>query len=95
MTSKTSISSKKSEEKSNNSTIHTKKMKIRNIVVNPSEYFRNKSIDINRTISLNNINNNHDIDFNTNTLKFIKLIAKLEIKNIMFRYFILWKKGKK
>ena len=94
MTSKTSISSKKSEEKSNTSAIHTKKMKIRNIVVNPSEYFRTKSIDINRSISLNNINS-HDIDFNPNTLKLIKLIGKLEFKNIMFKYFILWKKSKK
>ena len=94
LTSKSSISSKKSEEISNSSAIHTKKMKIRNIVVNPSEYFRNNPIDINGSISLNNINN-YDIYFNPNTLKFIKLIAKLEIKNIMFRYFILWKKGKK
>ena len=94
MTSKTSISSKKSEDKSNISDIPLKKMKIKNIVVNPTEYYRYNTIEINKSISLNNINI-HDIDYNPNALKLIKLIVKIENKNIIFRYFNSWKKNKK
>ena len=93
LTSKTIISSKKSEDQ-NISGVHTKKMKIKNIIVNPSEYFRNYSMAIDRSIDLNRINSN-DIDLNPNIFKLLKLIDKLETKNIMYKYFISWKKGKK
>ena len=94
LTSKTSLSSKKSEEKSNMSGVHVKKMKIKNIVVNPSEYFRNKSSIIKDNFCFNNLNSN-DLDFNPNVIKLLKLINKIEMKNLQYKYFIFWKKGKK
>ena len=51
LTSKTSIGSAKSEEKLNNSSFHTKKMRIKNITINPVEYF--KKNPINKSLSLN------------------------------------------
>ena len=85
MTSKTSIGSIKSEGKSNNSSIQTKKMRIKNVVVNPSDYLAN--ILINSSIHNNNI-------INTKSFKLIKLIDKIECKNLRFKYFKLWKKVK-
>ena len=95
LTSKTSISSKKSEDpNTSTSGAHVKKMKIKNIVVNPAEFFRNYSVNIDRTIDFNKVNYN-DLDTNTNIFKLLKLIDKLETKTIMFKYFMSWKKGKK
>jgi hypothetical protein len=71
-------------------------MKIKNIVVSPYDYFKNKSINISRSLSLaENYNYSHDIDYNPNILKLLNLISKIEIKNIIYKYFIFWKKGKK
>jgi hypothetical protein len=96
LTSKTSLSSKKSEDKSNTSAVHVKKMKIKNIVVNPSDYFRNKSGIISDNFLINNLNNNsNDLDYNPNIFKLLKLIDKIEKKNLQYKYFIFWKKGKK
>ena len=74
-------------------------MKIKNIVVSPYDYFKNKSINIgniSRSLSLNaNYNYIHDLDYNPNVLKLLNLISKIEAKNIIYKYFIFWKKGKK
>ena len=91
MTSKTSIGSIKSEGQSNNSLIQTKKMRIKNVVVNPSDYIANILINNNSPIN-NNIHNNNII--NTNTIKLINLIDKIESKNLKFKCFKSWKKAK-
>ena len=90
MTSKTSLGSIKSEEKSNNSLIQTKKMRIKNVVVNPSDYIAN--ILIKNNSSLNNSIHNNII--NTNSIKLINLIDKIESKSLKFKCFKSWKKAK-
>ena len=95
MTSKTSIGSIKSEGKSNNSLIQTKKMRIKNVVVNPSDYFANILINNNSSLYSNrnnNIHNNNNI--NTNSIKLINLIDKVESKNLKFKCFKSWKELK-
>ena len=90
MTSKTSIGSIKSEGQSNNSLIQTKKMRIKNVVVNPSDYIAN--ILIKNNSSLNNSIHNNII--NTNSIKLINLIDKIESKSLKFKCFKSWKKAK-
>ena len=90
MTSKTSLGSIKSEGKSNNSLIQTKKMRIKNVVVNPSDYIAN--ILIKNNSSLNNSIHNNII--NTNSIKLINLIDKIESKSLKFKCFKSWKKAK-
>jgi hypothetical protein len=94
MTSHT-LSSKKSEEKSNSSSVNTKKMRIKNVVVNPYVYYKSNSNHKFDSILFNTNNNITNLDSNPNILKFFKLIDKIENKNIKFKYFIFWKKGKK
>ncbi len=94
ITSKTSLSSKKSEENANSSGVHTKKMRVKNIVVNPSVYFRNNSSNTKTHMLFKNFLSNN-LDYNPNILKLLNLINKIENKNIKFKYFIFWKKGKK
>ena len=84
MTSKTSIGSIKSEGKSNNSSIQTKKMRIKNVEVNPSDYLANFLIN----------NNIHNKNVNPNSIKLIKLIDKVESKTLVYKYFKSWKKIK-
>ena len=91
MTSKTSIGSIKSEGKSNNSLLQTKKMRIKNVVVNPSDYIANILMNNNSSLYSNNNTNNN---INANTIKLIKLIDKIESKNLRFKYFKYWKKIK-
>lgn len=97
MTSKTSIGSIKSEGKSNNSLIQTKKMRIKNVVVNPSDYIANILINNNSSLYSsinNNIDNNNNNNVKANSIKLINLIDKIDSKNLRFKYFKLWKKIK-
>ncbi len=87
ITSKTSIGSLKSEGKSNNSSIiHSKKMRIKNIVVNSSAYL---------TTSLLSDNNANYNNMNPNKQKAINLLClldRIDNKHSMYRYFKYWKK---
>ena len=94
MTSKTSIGSIKSEGKSNNSLIQTKKMRIKNVVVNPSDYLANILINNNSSLYSNRNNNIHNNNINTNSIKLINLIDKVESKNLKFKCFKSWKELK-
>ena len=89
ITSKTSIGSIKSEGKSNSSSIQTKKMRIKNVVVKPSIYL---------TTTL--INNSSDTNiFKTNqnkkALQLLCLLDKIDNKIIIYKSFTYWKKKKK
>ena len=86
MTSKTSIGSIKSEGKSNSSSIQTKKMRIKNVVVNPKEY-------ITTTLLNNNLLYNNNA--NKTNKKFIKLLYimdKIDNKTMKYKCFKFWKK---
>jgi len=89
ITSKTSIGSIKSDAKSNSSSIHTKKMRIRNIVVNPSEYLTTTLIN-NNPIYNKNINKK-----NKRIIKLLLLIDKIDNNNMIFKCFKHWKNKKK
>ena len=94
MTSNSSLGSFRSEEKSNYSTVHTKKMRIKNIVVNPIEFYQNKLL--NRTVSTCNYDNsNFDNDISPIIMKLSKILDKIELKNTKFKYFRIWKKDEK
>ena len=85
ITSKTSLGSIKSEDKSNSSIIHTKKMRIKNIVVNQTEYLTTTLLN-NSQIYQNSINKNKKI------IKLLYLIDKIDNKNSMYKVFKYWKK---
>ena len=85
ITSKTSIGSIKSEGKSNSSTIHTKKMRIKNVVVGQTEYLTTTLLN-NSQMNMNNINKNKK------TIKLLFLIDKIDNKNLMYKCFKYWKK---
>ena len=85
ITSKTSIGSIKSEGKSNSSTIHTKKMRIKNVVVGQTEYLTTTLLN-NSQMNMNNINKNKKI------IKLLFLIDKIDNKNLMYKCFKYWKK---
>ena len=88
ITSKTSIGSIKSEGKSNSSSIQTKKMRIKNVVINPTEYLA--------TTLLNNKKYSNSANIkNTKFLKLLTLMDKLDNKNLIFKCFKYWKKIKK
>ena len=89
MTSKTSIGSIKSEGKSNSSSIQTKKMRIKNIVVNPTEYITTTLFN-NSQIYNNNISNKNKI-----FIKLFSLLDKIDNKNMIFKCFKYWKKNQK
>ena len=86
----------KNEEKSNISAkgVSTKKMRIKKNIVDPLEYFRSCSINFNKRKASNNFNDTYN-DSNPNLMKLFYLVDKIEIKSIKYRYFTLWKKGKK
>ena len=86
ITSKTSIGSIKSEAKSNSSNIQTKKMRIKNIVVNPEEYIA--------TTLLNN-NPLYNSSVNKTKKSYIKLLNimdKIDNKSMKYKCFKYWKK---
>ena len=89
LTSKTSIGSIKSEGKSNSSSIQTKKMRIKNIVVNPTEYITTTLFN-NSQIYNNNISNKNKI-----FIKLFCLLDKIDNKNMIFKCFKYWKKNQK
>ena len=89
LTSKTSIGSIKSEGKSNSSSIQTKKMRIKNIVVNPTEYITTTLFN-NSQIYNNNISNKNKI-----FIKLFSLLDKIDNKNMIFKCFKYWKKNQK
>ena len=98
MTSKTSIGSAKSEDKSHNSSFHTKKMRIKNISITPVEYY--KKNPLNKSLSLsffkynsNNMNKTGN-DLDSIILKVSNVVDKIQIKNIMYKYFKIWKNKK-
>ena len=86
ITSKTSIESIKSEGKSNSSSIQTKKMRIKNIVVNPKEYIT--------TTFLNNISlyNNNTNKANKKYIKLLYIMDKIDNKTMKYKCFKFWKK---
>ena len=88
LTSKTSIGSIKSEGKSNSSSIQTKKMRIKSVIVNPTEYITTTLIN-NNQIS-NNISNKNKI-----FIKIFCLLNKIDNKIMVFKCFKYWKKNKK
>ena len=94
--SKISNNLNKNEEKSNISAmgVSTKKMRIKKNIVDPLEYFRSCSLNFNKRKASNNFNDTYN-DSNPNLMKLFYLVDKIEIKSIKYRYFKLWKKGKK
>ena len=94
--SKISNNLNKNEEKSNISAmgVSTKKMRIKKNIVDPLEYFRSGSLNFNKRKASNNFNDTYN-DSNPNLMKLFYLVDKIEIKSIKYRYFKLWKKGKK
>ena len=89
LTSKTSVGSIKSEGKSNSSSIQTKKMRIKNIIVDPTEYIATTLFN-NSHIYKNNISNQNKI-----FIKLFCLLDKIDNKNMIFKCFKYWKKKKK
>ena len=86
MTSKTSIGSIKSEGKSNSSSIQTKKMRIKNVVVNPKEY-------ITTTLLNNNpLYNNNANKANKKFIKLLYIMDKIDNKTMKYKCFKFWKK---
>ena len=85
ITSKTSIGSIKSEGKSNSS-IQTKKMRIKNVVVNPKEY-------ITTTLLNNNpLYNNNANKANKKFIKLLYIMDKIDNKTMKYKCFKFWKK---
>ena len=85
ITSKTSIGSIKSEGKSNSS-IQTKKMRIKNVVVNPKEY-------ITTTLLNNNpLYNSKAIKTNKKYIKLLYIMDKIDDKTMKYKCFKFWKK---
>ena len=85
ITSKTSIGSIKSEGKSNSS-IQTKKMRIKNVVVNPKEY-------ITTTLLNNNpLYNSNAIKTNKKYIKLLYIMDKIDDKTMKYKCFKFWKK---
>ena len=68
-------------------------MRIKNVVVNPSDYIANILINNNSSL-YSNSNTQRNNNINANTIKLIKLIDKIESKNLRFKYFKYWKKIK-
>ena len=89
ITSKTSIGSFKSEGKSNSSSIHVKKMRIKNVIVNPSDYLTTTLIN-NDSNSQKFINKNKKI-----IIKLLCLLDKIDNINMIFKCFKYWKNNKK
>ncbi len=86
ITSKTSIGSIKSEGKSNSSSIQTKKMRIKNIVVNPHEYLAT-------TLLNNQVYNNTNIKYKR-YLKILLIMDKIDNKSMKYKCFKYWKNNK-
>ena len=89
ITSKTSIGSIKSEGKSNSSSIQTKKMRIKNVVVKPSIYLTTTLI--NNSLDSNIFKTNQ----NKKAFQLLCLLDKIDNKIIIYKSFTYWKKKKK
>ena len=94
MTSKTSIGSIKSDGKSSSSLLPTKKMRIKNMIVNSRDYLTTSLININNNSIYNHITNSNN-NIYKNVIKLLNLIDKMEGKKLLFKCFKNWKKNKK
>ena len=73
-------------------------MKVKNIVVDPSQFFVNKQLNRSYSISFynyNNIINKYGIDLGQRTMKLSNVINKTHNKKVKNKYFKFWKKGEK